>query len=261
MLKAHALGSCPTRRPFARAPCARATGLCSSCRYGRLLRRRHRFGPWLPELRNRALPNWFLIAAGLLLSFVAVSRASRGRKLAATAILVVNLGLAGLWATMLYVNFVVPPSDGPAIGVRSADFALPDPSGRVVHLADFAGKPLLLVFYRGHWTVSELQGLQLRMAEFRSAVSRWRASVDSVEENAQPSVMPLEFPIQSAPKFDLIGAYKLRHPSGHDGHDIALSASVLLDGAGVVRWTFVTPNLRVRPTPDQVLAAIDALPR
>src|SRR6185295_20008145 len=67
-------------------------------------------GPWLPELRNRALPNWFLMVAGLLLSFVAVSRASRGRKLAAAAILVLNLGLAGLWATMLYVMFVVPPT-------------------------------------------------------------------------------------------------------------------------------------------------------
>jgi peroxiredoxin len=86
--------------------------------------------------------------------------------------------------------------------------------------------------------------------------------VDSVEENAQlQRDAGLEFPILSDPKFDLIGAYELRHPSGHDGHDIALSASVLLDGGGVVRWTFVTPNLRIRPTPDQVLAAIDALPR
>src|SRR6185369_12948812 len=65
-------------------------------------------GAWLPDLRNRALPNWFVIAAGLLLSFVAVSRASRGRKLPAIAILVLNLGLTGLWATMLYVKFVVP---------------------------------------------------------------------------------------------------------------------------------------------------------
>jgi len=108
-------------------------------------------GAWLPDLRNRALPNWFVIAAGLLLSFVAVSRASRGRKLPAIAILVLNLGLTGLWATMLYVKFVVPKADGPAIGVRSADFALADPKGHVVHLDDFAGKPLLLVFYRGHW--------------------------------------------------------------------------------------------------------------
>jgi xanthine/uracil/vitamin C permease (AzgA family) len=108
-------------------------------------------GPWLPDLRNRALPNWCVIVAGLLLSFVAVSRASQGRKLLAIAILVLNVALTGLWATMLYVNFVVPPSHGPTIGARSADFALADPKGRVVHLADFAGKPLILVFYRGHW--------------------------------------------------------------------------------------------------------------
>ena len=108
-------------------------------------------GAWLPDLRNRALPNWLVIAAGLLLSLAAVSRASQGRKVPAIAILVLNVALTGLWATMLYVRFVVPASSGPTIGARSADFALTDPKGRVVHLADFAGKPLLLVFYRGHW--------------------------------------------------------------------------------------------------------------
>ena len=108
-------------------------------------------GAWLPDLRNRAIPSWCLITAGLLLSSVAVSRASRGRKLAAVATLVLGVALTGLWASMLYVSFVVPATPGPKIGVRSADFALPDPTGRVVHLADFAGKPLLLVFYRGHW--------------------------------------------------------------------------------------------------------------
>jgi hypothetical protein len=49
--------------------------------------------------------------------------------------------------------------------------------------------------------------------------------------------------------------------AGHDRRDIASSASVLIDGAGVVRWTSVTQNVRVRPTPDAVLDAIDALPR
>jgi hypothetical protein len=108
-------------------------------------------GAWLPDLRNRAIPSWCLITAGLLLSLVAVNRASRGRKLVAVVVLGLSVALTGLWATMLYVRFVVPATPGPAIGVRSADFALPDPRGRVVHLADFAGKPLLLVFYRGHW--------------------------------------------------------------------------------------------------------------
>jgi hypothetical protein len=32
------------------------------------------------------------------------------------------------------------------------------------------------------------------------------------------------------------------------------------DGDGIVRWTTVATNVRVRPTPATVLAAIDALP-
>jgi alkyl hydroperoxide reductase subunit AhpC len=59
----------------------------------------------------------------------------------------------------------------------------------------------------------------------------------------------------------VIDAYGFRHASGHEGRDIALSASVLVDGSGVVRWVSVTRNLRVRPVPDQLLAMIDALPR
>ncbi len=38
------------------------------------------------------------------------------------------------------------------------------------------------------------------------------------------------------------------------------AASVLVDGVGIVRWTSVTRNVRVRPTPADVLAAIEALP-
>jgi hypothetical protein len=34
---------------------------------------------------------------------------------------------------------------------------------------------------------------------------------------------------------------------------------VLIDAAGIVRWSFVTRNIRVRPTPTDLLAAIDAL--
>jgi peroxiredoxin len=84
--------------------------------------------------------------------------------------------------------------------------------------------------------------------------------VDPVETNARlVRDAGLAFPILSDPDMRLIDLYGLRHPSGHDGHDISLSASVLIDGNGIVRWTFVTSNVRVRPTPAQVLAAVDAL--
>jgi hypothetical protein len=35
---------------------------------------------------------------------------------------------------------------------------------------------------------------------------------------------------------------------------------VLIDADGIVRWTHVTPNFRVRPLPAEILAAVDALP-
>jgi peroxiredoxin len=85
--------------------------------------------------------------------------------------------------------------------------------------------------------------------------------VDAPETNADLARdAGLAYPILSDPDLRAIDAYGLRHAgAGPDGHDIAHSATVLVDGAGIVRWTFVTRNLRVRPTPADVLGAIDAL--
>ena len=86
--------------------------------------------------------------------------------------------------------------------------------------------------------------------------------VDPPETNAELARdAGLGFPILSDPTLGMIDAYGLRHVGGHEDNDIAHSASVLIDGDGIVRWTFVTRNVRVRPTPDVVLAAIDALPQ
>jgi peroxiredoxin len=70
----------------------------------------------------------------------------------------------------------------------------------------------------------------------------------------------LAYPILSDPELRTIDAYGLRHEhAGPEGADVARSASVLIDADGVVRWTFVTTNVRVRPTPDDVIAAVDAV--
>ncbi len=111
--------------------------------------------------------------------------------------------------------------------------------------------------------MSELQGLQLSMSEFRRLRCRVVGMVvDPVETNAELSRdAGLEFPILSDPDLGTIDAYGLRHTGGHEGRDIALSASVLIDADGVVRWTHVTSNFRVRPLPTEILAAVGALPR
>jgi peroxiredoxin len=85
--------------------------------------------------------------------------------------------------------------------------------------------------------------------------------VDPVETNAELARdAELGYPILSDPELRIIDAYGLRHHgAGPDGRDIARTASVLVDPQGVVRWRFVTTNLRVRPLPEDLLAAIDRL--
>ena len=115
-----------------------------------------RFGAWLPEVRNSAGPNWALVVGGLGLSALAVRRAretppgSPGRRLA-PALAAVNVVLAAGFAWILYGLPALPVVAGPALGAPAPDFVLADQDGRTVHLADFRGQPLLLVFYRGHW--------------------------------------------------------------------------------------------------------------
>jgi peroxiredoxin len=111
--------------------------------------------------------------------------------------------------------------------------------------------------------VSELQGLQLHIDEFRSRRCAVAGMVvDSPETNATlAGQIGLTYPLLADPSLTAIDAYGLRHPgAGPEGTDISHSASVLIDADGIVRWTSVTDNVRRRPTPATVLAAVDALP-
>jgi peroxiredoxin len=111
--------------------------------------------------------------------------------------------------------------------------------------------------------VSELQGLQLSQDELRKrGASIAGVVVDPVEANAELAhTAGLEYPILSDPSMQMIDAYGLRHVAASpEGKDVAYSASVLIDRDGIVRWTSIARNFRVRPTPAEVLAAIDRLP-
>jgi len=104
----------------------------------------------VPFVRNRAVPNWLLIAIGLGLSLQGVRRAAPGAWMP-RIVLGVNAALAALFAAFLYVMTSLPGASGPTVGAAAPDFALADQAGRTVRLTDFRGSPVLLVFYRGHW--------------------------------------------------------------------------------------------------------------
>ncbi len=146
-MPASALASVAPRRSIGLALLGLAFGVAGVVGYAVVLR----FGGRFPSVRNDAVPNWCAIAVGLVLSVAAIARASRGRRLVSAILLVVNGAIAAWFAAVLYVVTALPEAHGPAIGASAPDFALPDQSGRGVRLADFRGKPLLIVFYRGHW--------------------------------------------------------------------------------------------------------------
>ena len=52
---------------------------------------------------------------------------------------------------LLCLFAVIAIASTPKVGERVPEFSLPSADGRTVALKDYAGKKLVLVFYRGYW--------------------------------------------------------------------------------------------------------------
>jgi peroxiredoxin len=96
------------------------------------------------------------------------------------------------------------------------------------------------------------------------------ASVDSPEDTARmrravidadtgEATDPDAITFLSDPEGRLLDLLGMRHEgAGPGGSDIAQSSSYLLEPDGTLLWHHVTPNYRVRPEPETILAAYDA---
>ena len=59
----------------------------------------------------------------------------------------------------------------------------------------------------------------------------------------------------------LLDALNIRHQGAMpDGGDIAFPTAVLVDGRGIVRWTFQSDTYRERARPEAIFAALETLP-
>ncbi len=68
------------------------------------------------------------------------------------------------------------------------------------------------------------------------------------------------FTFLSDPEGVLLDALGIRHREARDdGGDIAYPTAVLVDAAGIVRWTFQSDTYRERARPEDIFAAIAAL--
>jgi peroxiredoxin len=148
-----------------------------------------------------------------------------------------------------------------APGTRAPEFELQATPDQKLSLADLRGKPLVLVFYPEDWSPvcsDQLTLYQELLPDFRELGAELVAiSVDGVwchlafAENRN-----LHFPLLAdfEPKGDVARAYGV-YRSGDGTSERAL---FVLDGDGVVEWSYVSP-VGINPGADGILHALEDL--
>jgi len=105
----------------------------------------------------------------------------------------------------------------------------------------------------------ELGELEKEHAEFDKR--KTRVVVISLEDQETAKKTQAEFPhlvVVADADHKLGDAVDVVHPqSAPDGKDAAAPTTILVDGSGMVRWTFRPDRFFTRLTPAEVLAAVD----
>ena len=149
-----------------------------------------------------------------------------------------------------------PGSEAPAFELASS----PD---QTLSLSAFRGRPVILVFYPEDWSPvcsDQLALYQQLLPEFQKFDAQLLGiSVDSVWCHlAFAKDRNLHFPLLAdfEPKGEVsraFGAYR-------DQDGTSERALFVIDGDGVVRWSYVSP-VAVNPGADGILRALEALPK
>jgi peroxiredoxin (alkyl hydroperoxide reductase subunit C) len=146
-------------------------------------------------------------------------------------------------------------------GTKAPDFTLKSTPDKTVSLHDYLGKPVILAFYPADWSGTcgaELSLFNQVLPEFeRYGAQLIGVSVDSVHSHkAYIESKNLKFPLVADyhPKGELGRQYGVyRENEGREGR-----ALFVLDGKGVIRWSYVSP-ISVNPGADGILNALDEI--
>jgi peroxiredoxin len=179
---------------------------------------------------------------------------------------------------------VLAPNTGMPVGSKAPDGHARDLDGKDVALSSlYARGPILLIFYRGGWCPYcnfEIHAFTTGYPEYRKrGVTPVAVSVDKPEAEARmQATYSIPFPVLSDSDVTIISSFHvarivgtdestkmkgfgvdLESYSGRTHHEIAIPALFLIDRAGTVRWAHSDPDIRVRPSTEQILAVIDAI--
>jgi len=148
-----------------------------------------------------------------------------------------------------------------AAGTPAPDFKLQVTPDQAVSLADFRGKPLILAFYPADW--SPVCGDQ--MALYNEVLPEFRKfgaeilgiSVDGVWCHlAFAKDRKLHFPLLA--DFEPKGGVAQKFGAYDNANGICERALFVLDGDGIIRWSYVSP-IAINPGADGILEALEGL--
>ena len=146
-------------------------------------------------------------------------------------------------------------------GSEAPDFTLPDQEGNEVTLSDLRGRSVLLVFYPGDFSPTCTEQLNV-YEEARGRIERRGASLLGISvdsgfcHRAFQRELGVAIPLLADfhPKGEVARAYGVYS----DEYGTSARALVLIDPAGVVRWTHLAEPLEM-PGTDLILEALGEL--
>jgi peroxiredoxin len=146
-------------------------------------------------------------------------------------------------------------------GTEAPEFKLPSTPDQTVSLAEFRGQPVILAFYPEDWSpvCSDQMALyQELLPEFRKFDAELLGiSVDGVWCHlAFAKDRNLHFPLLAdfEPKGEVARSYHVYRA----GDGTSERALYVIDAAGIVRWSYVSP-VGVNPGADGILRALESL--
>ncbi len=149
-----------------------------------------------------------------------------------------------------------------AVGQAAPAFTLKDTDMKDRSLSEFKGKKVILAFYPAAFTgvcTKEMCTFRDSLAELGSANAQVLGlSTDTPFANkAFGKENGITFPLLSDVNRDVIKAYDVvfQDLAGIKGLTVAKRAVFVIDGGGVVRYTWVAPEPKVEPNYAEVTAA------
>jgi len=145
--------------------------------------------------------------------------------------------------------------------MRAPEFTLPTGPKSRASLADYRGRPVVLVFYPADW--SPVCGDQLALYnELGSEFARFNAallpiSVDGVWSHAAFGTQrSYHFPLLS--DFEPKGRVSRLYGVYNEQDGCSQRALFVIDAQGVIAWSYLSPDA-VNPGADGILSALEAL--